>query len=68
MAQRTLDAVYGVMQSMDKALYISQAGVLFFAISERYLMSWWDRERKGAPLGAIGVWQSTLIMLIHSGL
>ena len=68
MAMRTLDAVYGVMQSLDKPLYTSHAGVLFFAISERYLMRWWDQERKGAPLGAIGVWHSTLIMLIHSGL
>ena len=40
------------MRSMEKALYHSQGGVLFFAISERYLMHWWDQQRKGAPLGS----------------
>ena len=67
-AQRTLEAVYGVMRSMEKALYISRAGTLFFAISERYLMRWWEKERNGAPLGSFRTWQGTLILLIHSGL
>ena len=56
------------MRSMEKALYISQGGVLFFAISERYLMHWWDQQRMGAPLGSFNTWQGTLILLIHSGL
>lgn len=67
-AQRTLDAVYGVMRSMEKALYISQGGVLFFAISERYLMHWWNKERDGAPLGSLSTWHGSLILLIHIGL
>ena len=67
-AQRTLDAVYGVMCGMENAIYVSQAGVLFFAISERYLIHWWDMERKGAPLGSLSTWHNSLIFLIHIGL
>ena len=53
---------------MENALYISRAGVLFFAISERYLIHWWDTERHGAPLGSMSTWHSSLILLIHFGL
>lgn len=56
------------MWGMEKALYISHAGVLFFAVSERYLIHWWDKERRGAPLGSLSIWHNSLILLIHIGL
>lgn len=67
-AWRTLEAVYGVMKDMEKALYVSGGGVFFFAISERYLMRWWNKERDGAPLGSLSTWHGSLILLIHCGL
>lgn len=56
------------MCGMENALYISRAGVLFFAVSERYLIHWWDKERSGAPLGSLSTWHNSLILLIHIGL
>lgn len=67
-AFRTLEAVFGVMGDMDNALHVSHEGKLFFAISERYLMRWWDTHRQGAPLGSTSTWHSSLILLIHCGL
>ena len=56
------------MMDMEKALYVSGGGVFFFAISERYLMRWWNKERDGAPLGSLSTWHGSLILLIHCGL